>query len=180
MPFLDIFHTVQFLWLLSTQLYTDGIFFRITGTGVELRCQAYVCGHTCTCTLLECVLYLLHVFCARSCVLPSLLVEESYPQEQTWQYSKSKQWSCKDFVVMRQRDRKLCLDVATRRGTYMYYNTDHHLVLARLKIWHNRHHRKSALKDNAQKTGRYDVGKLMSKDSNRQEMCDQYHEQVVM
>ena len=32
--------------------------------------------------------------------------------KQTWQQPKSKHWSCIDFVVMKQRDRKLCMDVA--------------------------------------------------------------------
>ena len=49
--------------------------------------------------------------------------------KQTWQHPKSKQWSCIDFVVMKQRNRKLCMDVAARRGAMC--NTDHHLVLAK-------------------------------------------------
>ncbi len=50
----------------------------------------------------------------------------------TWQHPKSKQWSCIDYVVMRQRERSLCLDVATRRGTEC--NTDHHLVVMKLQL----------------------------------------------
>ena len=53
--------------------------------------------------------------------------------KQTWQHPKSKQWSCIDFVVIKQRDRKLCMDVAARRGAMC--NTDHRLVLAKLKLW---------------------------------------------
>ncbi len=47
----------------------------------------------------------------------------------TWQHPKSKRWSCIDYVVMRQRERSLCLDVATRRGVsclllllFFFYN----------------------------------------------------------
>ena len=52
--------------------------------------------------------------------------------KQTWQHPKSKQWSCIDFVVMKQRDRKLCMDVAARRGAMC--NTDYHLVLAQALV----------------------------------------------
>ena len=49
---------------------------------------------------------------------------------QTWQHPKSKKWSCIDFVVMSERDRRYCLDVTVRRGAFC--NTDHHLVCTRL------------------------------------------------
>ena len=52
--------------------------------------------------------------------------------KQTWQHPKSKQWSCIDYVMMRQRDRGLCLDVAARRGAEC--NTDHHLVCMKLRL----------------------------------------------
>ena len=46
--------------------------------------------------------------------------------KQTWQHPKSKQWSCIDFVIMRQRNRRMCVDVAAQRRAVC--NTDHHLV----------------------------------------------------
>ena len=52
--------------------------------------------------------------------------------KQTWQHPKSKRWSCIDYVVMRQGDRRFCLDVAVRRGAIC--NTDHHLVCARIRL----------------------------------------------
>ena len=73
--------------------------------------------------------------------------------KQTWQHPKSKKWSCIDFVVMRQRDKRVCLDVAARRGAVC--NTDHHLVCVKLRLqrdWHAKH--KSV------KNKRFDVVKL--------------------
>ena len=48
--------------------------------------------------------------------------------KQTWQHPRSKQWSCIDFIVVMQKDRKLCQDVTVKRGAVC--NTDHHLVVA--------------------------------------------------
>ena len=38
----------------------------------------------------------------------------TYGYKQTWQHPKSKQWSCIDFAVMRQRDRAVCIDVTAK------------------------------------------------------------------
>ena len=46
----------------------------------------------------------------------------------TWQHPKSKSWSCIDYIVMRQKDRKLCVDVAVERGAEC--NTDHQFLCA--------------------------------------------------
>ena len=51
---------------------------------------------------------------------------------QTWQHPKSKQWSYIDYVMMRQWDRGLCLDVTARRGAKC--NTDYHLVCMKLRF----------------------------------------------
>ena len=95
--------------------------------------------------------------------------------KQTWQHPKSKQWSCIDFVVMKQRDRKLCVDVAARRGAVC--NTDHHLVLAKLKVWRCGC-RRSVLDGRAPKVKRYDVGKLACKEDGL-EACERYQEEVM-
>ena len=51
---------------------------------------------------------------------------------ETWQHPKSKKWYCIDYIVMRQRDRKHCLDVAVKRGAEC--NTDHQFLCAKLRI----------------------------------------------
>ena len=46
-----------------------------------------------------------------------------------------------DFVLTRQKDRKICLDVAVKRGAE--YNTDHQFVCARIRMagcGHRRRH----------------------------------------
>ena len=95
--------------------------------------------------------------------------------KQTWQHPKTKQWSCMDFVVMKQRDSKLCMDVAARRGAMC--NTDHHLVLAKLKLRQSGC-RRSVLGGRTPKVKRYDVGKFTGKEGG-QDVCEQYQEEVV-
>lgn len=52
----------------------------------------------------------------------------------TWQHPKSKSWFCIDYIVMRQRDRKLCVDAAVKRGAEC--NTDHQFMCAELRmVW---------------------------------------------
>ena len=46
--------------------------------------------------------------------------------QQAWQHPKSKQWSCIDYVIMSQSDRRMCLDLAVKRGAEC--NTDHQCV----------------------------------------------------
>ena len=43
---------------------------------------------------------------------------------------KYKQWRCIDFVIMKKRNRRMCVDVAARRGTEC--NINHNLVCDRL------------------------------------------------
>ena len=54
--------------------------------------------------------------------------------KQMWQHPKSKQWSCIDYGMMSQRDRKYCLDVSGKRGANCNTN---HLVCVRLKFGRN-------------------------------------------
>ena len=49
---------------------------------------------------------------------------------QIWQHPKSKQWSCMDFAVMKQRDWERCIDVTAKRGAEC--NTDHNLICMKL------------------------------------------------
>ena len=50
--------------------------------------------------------------------------------QRTWQYPQSKLWSCIDYVLIRQKKRKICLDVTVERGAEC--NTDHQFVRARI------------------------------------------------
>ena len=52
--------------------------------------------------------------------------------KQTWQHPKSKQWSCIDFVITHQRDRRMCVDPSVRRGAEC--NTDHQMLCATLSL----------------------------------------------
>ena len=83
--------------------------------------------------------------------------------KQTWQHPKSKQWSCIDYVMMRQRDRGLCLDVVVKRGAEC--NTDHHLVCMKLRV--KRTPGGKASKD--AKCKRFDVEKLKTGCSGEEE-----------
>ena len=75
--------------------------------------------------------------------------------KQTWQHPKSKQWSCIDYVLTRQRDRRMCLDVAVKRGAEC--NTDHQFVCARIRMAGCNYRRKVSVSG---KRNRYDVSKL--------------------
>ena len=90
--------------------------------------------------------------------------------KQTWQHPRSKQWSCIDFIVVRQKDRKQCQDVTVKRGAVC--NTDHHLVVATMKFRYKARARKT-------KTKRYDVGKLFSEEVEGQEICGRYLNEVL-
>ena len=50
----------------------------------------------------------------------------------TWQHPKSKSWFCIDYIVMRQKDRKLCVDAGVKRGAEC--NTDHQFLCAELRM----------------------------------------------
>ena len=49
-----------------------------------------------------------------------------------WQHPKSKSWFCIDYIVMRQKDRKLCVDAAVKRGAEC--NTEHQFLCAELRM----------------------------------------------
>ena len=75
---------------------------------------------------------------------------------QTWQHPKSKRWHCIDFAVMRQKDRRRCLDAAVRRGAECH--TDHQLLRIKVAMtskWFHTGKRK-------QRPVKYDVAKLQS------------------
>ena len=75
--------------------------------------------------------------------------------KQTWQHPKSKQWHCIDYVIMRRAHSWRCLDVVVKRGAVC--NTDHHLLLMRLKL--GRKFSRRGAKERLVK--RFDVSKLL-------------------
>ena len=75
--------------------------------------------------------------------------------KQTWQHPKSKRWSCIDFVVMRQKNRHMCLDVAAKRGAIC--NTDHHLVCVKLRLQRSARHGK---RGSGERNRRFNVEKM--------------------
>ena len=84
---------------------------------------------------------------------------------QIWQYPKSKKWSCIDFVVMSQQDRRYCLDITVWRGAFC--NTDHHMHLVCTKLYFGWRHYSGVSRRGTHwdKMMRYDVGKLSQHDS---------------
>ena len=81
-----------------------------------------VCVHT------VCVCVYMHT-CMCTCATPDSGRKTSTSRHGSIQ---SPSWSCIDYVMMRQLDRGLCLDVAARRGAKC--NTDHHLVCMKLRL----------------------------------------------
>ena len=78
--------------------------------------------------------------------------------KQTWQHPRSKQWHCIDYVIMRQRDRKRCLDVCVKRGAECH--TDHQLVRLKMRMTGRR---KFECKHQRGSAKRFNVAKLMGK-----------------
>ena len=52
--------------------------------------------------------------------------------KQTWQHPKTKRWHCIDYVMMRQKDRRRCVDAEVKRGAECH--TDYQLLLAKLLV----------------------------------------------
>ena len=94
--------------------------------------------------------------------------------KQSWQHPRSRQWSSIDFVVMRQRDRRVCVDVAAKRGAVC--NTDHHLVCAKFRLGGVRFVRRSASREKGRS---FDVCKLAVNKDGVSEVRAQYLEKVL-
>ena len=98
--------------------------------------------------------------------------------KQTWQHPKSKKWSSIDFVVMQQKARGLCMDVAAKRGAVC--NTDHHLVCAKLRLLRAQCRRRSS--EGGAKGKKYNVEKLIvsrGKDEEGEAVRSEYLEKVL-
>ena len=78
--------------------------------------------------------------------------------KQTWQHPKSKQWHCIDFAIIRQKDRRRCLDAAVKRGAECH--TDHQLLRVKLRMTGKRDHHS---RPKGKCAGRFNVAKLQGK-----------------
>ena len=58
--------------------------------------------------------------------------EKKAIHKHTWQHPGSKQWHCIDYVIMRQKQRRLCRDVSVVRSVECW--TDHKLLKAQLEL----------------------------------------------
>lgn len=76
----------------------------------------------------------------------------------TWQHPGTKQWHCIDFAVVRQSQRRKCLDVSVMRGAEC--NTDHQLLRIRVNIGCKRVYKKPCACGQSRK---FDVLKLKGK-----------------
>ena len=74
--------------------------------------------------------------------------------KQTWQHPKSKAWHCIDLAIMRQRDRRRCLDVAVKRGAECH--TDHQLLCVKMRMSRKVYHRRIT----ATRARRFNVSRL--------------------
>ena len=98
--------------------------------------------------------------------------------QQTWQHPKSKQLSCIDSVIMSQSDRRMCLDVAVKRGAEC--STDHQLVCVKIRLAGGCHRRKKMAGSDGK---RYSMSKLVSdgrtEDENNLALRLEFQKQVV-
>ena len=106
------------------------------------------------------------------------MVQKKATHQQTWQHPKLKQWSCIDYVLSQQKDKKICLDVALKRGAEC--NTDHQFVCARIRMAECGYRRKASVNGK----GRHDVSKLVrvrqgEDDGGDQLVMKEFREEVV-
>ena len=72
-------------------------------------------------------------FCAlNELAIMNTQFEKKSIHKQTWQHPGSKKWHCIDYVIMRQRQRRLCSDVSVVRSAECW--TDHNLLRAKLQL----------------------------------------------
>ena len=71
----------------------------------------------------------------------------------TWRHPRLKAWHCIDFTIVRQCDRRRCLDAEVKRGAECH--TDHHLLKNQTKMALRCFHLKKK-----RKTERFDVAPL--------------------
>ena len=79
--------------------------------------------------------------------------------KQTWQHPKSRKWHCIDYVIMRKRSRRKCLDVSVMRGADC--NTDHRMLRTKVVVGRKKQFRRRAVPEVA--VWRLDVTKLKAR-----------------
>ena len=72
----------------------------------------------------------------------------------TWQHPGSKKWHCIDYAIMKQSQRRKCLDVSVMRGAQC--NTDHQMLQVKLHVGPVRQHYRL----NSSSQMRFDISKL--------------------
>ena len=72
----------------------------------------------------------------------------------TWQHPGSKKWHCIDYAIMKQSQRRKCLDVSVMRGAQC--NTDHQMLQVKLHVGPVRRH----YRPNSSSQMRFDISKL--------------------
>ena len=75
----------------------------------------------------------------------------------TWQHPGSKKWHCIDYAIMKQSQRRKCLDVSVMRGAQC--NTDHQMLRMKLNVGPVRRH----CRPNTNSHMRFDISKLKEK-----------------
>ena len=85
------------------------------------------------------------------------------------------QWSCIDYVIMHQKDRRMCLDVSVKREAEC--NTDHQLLCAKFRLRKWTHKKRISFGGGKQ----YDVSKLVGvyRDSSAKQVKEKYQELVL-
>ena len=106
-------------------------------------------------------LFLLSFCSANNLSIMNSFFEKKNIHKQTWQHPGTKAWHCIDFVIMRQNQRKCCVDTQVMRGAECW--SDHRLVRAKLRVNNSCRRR---MPQNGQKRGakRLNMNQLKSDD----------------
>ena len=75
---------------------------------------------------------LLSFLCVNGATVHNVWFQNNDIYKQIWQHSKSKQWHCSDYTIMRKVQRWRCLDVVVKRGAVC--NTDHRMLLVKMRV----------------------------------------------
>ena len=73
---------------------------------------------------------LLHFLLLSEATICNTCFQKKNIYKQTWQHPMTKRWYCIDYVMMRQKDRRRCVDAEVKRGAECH--TDHQLLRAKL------------------------------------------------
>ena len=88
----------------------------------------------------EAGLFLLSFCSAMSLTIMNTCFEKRDIYKRTWQHPGTKQWHCIDYILMRQNQRRRCVDAQVMRGAECW--TDHRMVRAKVLVEYNQPRRK--------------------------------------